>query len=116
MSDADGLPSKEAILDYIAGCETPPSVKDVARAVKLPQDLRAPLRRRLRDLAESGAIARQGGRKLASPDRLPEVTVLIIRRRDRDGTLVAVPAMEIDGAPPAIRIRPDRRGGRAPRV
>ena len=116
MSDDDGLPSKEAILDYIDGCETPPSVKDVARAFKLPQDLRAPLRRRLRDLAESGAIARQGGRKLASPDRLPEVTVLIIRRLDRDGTLVAVPAMEVDGAPPAIRIRPDRRGGRAPRV
>jgi len=116
VNEDDGLPSKQAILDYIDGCETPPSVKDVARAFKLPQELRAPLRKRLRELAESGAIARQGGRKLASPDQLPEVTVLIIRRLDRDGTLLAVPAMEVDGAPPAIRVLADKRGGRAPRV
>ena len=116
MSEDDGLPSKEAILEFIDGCAAPPSVKDVARAFKLPQDMRAPLRKRLRDLAESGAIARQGGRKLASPDQLPEVTVLIIRKIDRDGTLLAVPAMEIDGTPPTIRVFPDKRSGRAPRV
>ena len=54
-----------------------------------------------------------GGRKLASPDQLPEVTVLIVRRVDRDGTLLAVPALEVDGAPPSIRVFPDKRGGRA---
>ena len=84
MSGEDGLPSDDAILKFIDGCEAPPKVKDVARAFKLPQELRAPLRRRLRDLADRGAIARQGGRKLASPDQLPEVTVLIVRRVDRD--------------------------------
>ena len=116
MSGEDGLPSDDAILEFIDGCEAPPTVKDVARAFKLPQELRAPLRRRLRDLADRGAIARQGGRKLASPDQLPEVTVLIVRRVDRDGTLLAVPALEVDGAPPSIRVFPDKRGGRAPRV
>ncbi|MEC7371618.1 MAG: ribonuclease R, partial [Pseudomonadota bacterium] len=93
MSGEDGLPSDDAILEFIDGCEAPPTVKDVARVFKLPQKLRAPLRRRLRDLADRGAIARQGGRKLASPDQLPEVTVLIVRRVDRDGTLLAVPAL-----------------------
>lgn len=116
MSGEDGLPSDDAILEFIDGCEAPPTVKDVARAFKLPQELRAPLRRRLRDLADRGAIARQGGRKLASPDQLPEVTVLIVRNVDRDGTLLAVPALEVDGAPPSIRVFPDKRSGRAPRV
>ena len=77
MNGEDGLPSDDAILEFIDGCEAPPTVKDVARAFKLPQELRAPLRRRLRDLVDRGAIARQGGRKLASTDQLPEVTVMI---------------------------------------
>ena len=116
MSEEDDLPSDQAILDFIDGCETPPSVKEVARAFDLPQELRAPLRRRLKSLAERGAIARQGGRKVASPEALPEVTVVIIRKIDRDGTLLAVPAIETDGTPPSIRIFPERRGGRAPRA
>ena len=116
MSGDDSLPSDQAILDFIDGCETPPSVKEVARAFDLPQELRAPLRRRLKSLAERGAIARQAGRKVAKPETLPEVTVVIIRKVDRDGTLLAVPAIETDGTPPSIRIFPERRGGRAPRA
>ena len=116
MTGDDSLPSDQAILDFIDGCETPPSVKEVARAFDLPQELRAPLRRRLKFLAEGGAIARQAGRRVASPDALPEVTVAIIRKIDRDGSLLAVPAIEVDGTPPSIRIFPDRRGGRAPRA
>ena len=115
MSGDDGLPSDQAILEFIDGCETPPSVKEVARALDLPQELRAPLRRRLKSLAERGSIARQAGRRVASPDSLPEVTVVIIRKVDRDGSLLGIPAIEVDGSPPSIRIFPDRRGGRAPR-
>ena len=119
MSDneaPDGLPADTAILEFIDGCETPPSVKEVARAFSLPQEARAPLRRRLKALAAAGRIAKQRGRRLAAPDQLPEVTVLIVRRVDRDGTLLAVPAIETDGPQPSIRILPDKRGGRAPRV
>ena len=116
MSEDDGLPPDPAILEFIDGCETPPSVKDVARAFDLPQELRAPLRRKLRSLAERGAIAPQAGRKIATPETLPEVTVVIIRKVDRDGSLLAVPASKTDGTPPSIRIFPDRRGGRAPRI
>ena len=86
---ADGLPSDSAIIDFIDGCDTPPSVKEVARAFSLPQESRAPLRRRLRELAEQGRIAKQPGRRIATPDQLPEVTVLMIRKIDRDGTLLA---------------------------
>ena len=104
MTGEDYLPSDQAILDFIDGCETPPSVKEVARAFDLPQELRAPLRRKLKSLAERGAIARQAGRRIASPEALPEVTVVIIRKVDRDGSLLAVPAIETDGTPPSIRI------------
>lgn len=116
MSEEDGLPSDQAILEFIDGCETPPSVKEVARAFDLPQELRAPLRRRLKSLAERGSIAKQAGRKIATPDTLPEVTVVIIRKVDRDGSLLAVPSIEVDGTPPSIRLFPERRGGRAPRA
>ncbi|MGB2496578.1 MAG: ribonuclease R, partial [Candidatus Puniceispirillaceae bacterium] len=115
-SPADGMPSDSAILEFIDGCDTPPSVKEVARAFNLPQEARAPLRRRLRDLAEQGRIAKQPGRRIAAPDQLPEVTVLIIRKIDRDGTLLAVPATETSGPAPSIRLTPDKRGGRAARV
>ena len=80
---ADGLPSDSAIIDFIDGCDTPPSVKEVARAFSLPQESRAPLRRRLRELAEQGRIAKQPGRRIAAPDQLPEVTVLIVRKIER---------------------------------
>ena len=115
-SPADGMPSDSAILEFIDGCDTPPSVKEVARAFNLPQEARAPLRRRLRDLAEQGRIAKQPGRRIAAPDQRPEVTVLIIRKIDRDGTLLAVPATETSGPAPSIRLTPDKRGGRAARV
>ncbi|MAK18087.1 MAG: ribonuclease R [SAR116 cluster bacterium] len=113
---ADGLPSDSAILEFIDGCDTPPSVKEVARAFSLPQESRSPLRRRLRQLAEQGRIAKQPGRRIAAPDQLPEVTVLIVRKIDRDGTLLAVPASETSGPAPSVRLTADRRGGRAARV
>jgi len=116
VSEEDGLPSDQAILDFIDGCETPPSVKEVARAFDLSHELRAPLRRRLRSLADRGAIARPAGRRVASPAPITEVTVVIISKVDRDGSLLAVPANDVDGTPPSIRIFPDRRGGRAPRT
>ena len=88
---SNGLPSDTAILEFIDGCETPPSVKEVARAFSLPQEARAPLRRRLKTLASQGRIAKQRGRRVAAPDQLPEVTVLIVpeggsRRQPAGGT------------------------------
>ena len=40
-----------------------------------PADQRA-LRRMLREMAEAGKIDRREGRRVATPDQLPEVTVL----------------------------------------
>ena len=57
--ESSELPSDSAILEFIDGCETPPSVKEVARAFSLP-DARASLRQRLKAAAD-GRIARQRG-------------------------------------------------------
>ena len=59
--DVGALPADKEIVDFLKNCSTPPSVKEVARAFNLPQELRALLRRRLKHLADKGAIARQPG-------------------------------------------------------
>ena len=110
------LPADKAIVEYLESCERPPSVKEVARAFKIPQELRAPLRRRLKALADRGAIARQPGKRVASAEAMPEVTVVTITKIDRDGSLLAVPSDADISPPPSIRIHADRRRGRAPAV
>ena len=112
--DVGALPADKEIVDFLENCSTPPSVKEVARAFNLPQELRAPLRRRLKHLADQGAIARQPGRRVASADAMPEVTVVTISKIDRDGSLLAVPSDGTISPPPSIRIHADRRRGRAP--
>ena len=76
--DAGTLPADKAIIDFLESCSTPPAIKEVARAFNIPQELRAPLRRRLKYLAEKGAIASQPGRRVASADAMPEVTVVTL--------------------------------------
>ena len=115
LASPDSLPSDEDIIDYVNDCDTPPTAKDVARAFKLPMELRAPLRRKLKYLAERGVLARHTNRKIAAPDQLPEVCVLIARKIDRDGSILAIPDGEIGGPTPKIRIFPDRKSGSAPR-
>jgi ribonuclease R len=110
------LPADKAIVEYLESCERPPSVKEVARAFRIPQELRAPLRRRLKALADRGAIARQPGKRVASAEAMPEVTVVTITKIDRDGSLLAVPSDADISPPPSIRIHADRRRGRAPAV
>ena len=112
--DVGALPVDKEIVDFLENCSTPPSVKEVARAFNLPQELRAPLRRRLKHLADKGAIARQPGRRVASADAMPEVTIVTITKIDRDGSLLAVPSDGTISPPPSIRIHADRRRGRAP--
>ncbi|HCD80135.1 MAG TPA: hypothetical protein DEQ81_08900, partial [Alphaproteobacteria bacterium] len=102
------LPADKAIVEYLESCAHPPSVKEVARAFKIPQELRAPLRRRLKALADKGAIARQPGKRVASADAMPEVTVVTITKIDRDGLLLAVPSDADISPPPSIRIHADR--------
>ena len=71
-----GLPTQQAIIDFVNSCATPPNQREIVRAFKIGQEYRAALRRLLRRLSEQGLLARREGRRIASPDHLPEVTVL----------------------------------------
>ena len=110
------LPDEGAIIAFINECPAPPSPRDIARAFKLPQEQRAPLRRLLRAMAEEGKIDRREGRRIATPDQLPEVTVLELVSFDDNGDGMARPTAAYEGDLPEIRVILSRKAGRAPAV
>ena len=116
MSDDhfDDLPDDDALIAFIHEQLTPPKVKEVAKAFRLPPDLRAPLRKRLKKLAEMGKIKTMDGRRIAGVDHLPPVMVLEITAINDDGDGIALPAEVSNGVetnlePPLIIITHDRR-------
>ncbi|MCW5695076.1 MAG: ribonuclease R [Pseudolabrys sp.] len=112
--DPNTLPSKAAILDFIAGNPGKVGTREIARAFGLKNNLRAELKQLLRDLAADGAVARGGhkGKKLHHPGALASTLLADIVSRDRDGEFIAVPDEwdedEHDAAP-RIRIHSPRK-------
>ena len=112
--DPDTLPSKAAILDFIAANPGKVGTREIARAFGLKNNLRAELKRLLRDLADEGAVARGGhkGKKLHHPGALASTLLADIVSRDRDGDFIAVPDEwdeDEHGAAPKIRIFSPRK-------
>ncbi|MBS0245890.1 MAG: ribonuclease R [Proteobacteria bacterium] len=110
----DTLPSKAAILDFIAANPGKVGTREIARAFGLKNNLRAELKQLLRDLADEGAVARRGhkGKKLHHPGALASTLLADIVSRDRDGDLIAVPDEwdeEEHGPAPRIRILSARK-------
>jgi len=114
-----GLPSQQAIVDFVNSCATPPTQREIVRAFNIGQEYRAPLRRLLRNLSEKGVLARREGRRVASPEQLPEVTVLELMSFDDNGdglARVAGESSDQDADAPEIRVILSRKAGRAPSV
>ena len=112
--DPNTLPSKAAILDFIAANPGKVGTREIARAFGLKNNLRADLKRLLRDLAADGAVARGGhkGKKLHHPGALASTLLADIVSRDRDGEFIAVPDEwdeEEHDAAPRIRIHSPRK-------
>ncbi|NGX96818.1 MAG: ribonuclease R, partial [Candidatus Afipia apatlaquensis] len=106
-SDAtSAFPDRESILAFVKAHPGEARMRDIARHFGLKNESRAELRRALRDLADEGAIAKEG-RKVREPKSLPPTLVADITGRDSDGELLAAPAewfAEVDGPAPAITI------------
>ena len=112
-------PSREAILDFIeeeraAGREV--GRREIAKAFGLDGGGKIWLKRLLKEMAEEGEIGGDGKeRPVHSRGALPPVLLSEIKRRDREGDLVAQP-LEWDeaenGAPPQILIERSREGRR----
>jgi ribonuclease R len=87
-----GLPSKEAILDYVRSAGTKAGKREIARAFSLKGDDRAALKGLLAEMADEGLLL--GNRKgFKERGHLPPVAVLEIVARDADGELIGAPAV-----------------------
>ncbi len=86
-------------------------VREIARAFGLKNNLRAELKRLLRELSDDGSVE-QHRKKLHQPGALPETVLADIAARDSDGDLIAIPDEwdeEAHGPSPKIRIQTQRR-------
>jgi ribonuclease R len=105
------FPSRDAILAFVRAHPGKIGTREIARQFGLKNADRAELKRILRELADDGAIARQG-KKIHEPAALPPTVMADITGRDSDGELIATPTEwdeEQSGAPPKIRIHVPRR-------
>ena len=114
------LPDDDALIDYINSCAQPPRPRDVARAFHLDVELRPALRRRLRNLAETGKLTKQNQNPTRQVEALvettmPEISVLEIFGFDDDGNGYARP-VDDDTTDIHICVRLSRREGRAPAI
>ncbi|MFZ2101326.1 MAG: ribonuclease R [Oricola sp.] len=106
------LPTREDVVAFIRDNPDRSTKRDVAKAFSLKGDDRVALKHLFRELEEEGVFQRRGKRLVAS-GALPQVMVLSITGRDKEGGLLARP-LEWDeaesGSPPLIAIRAPRHG------
>jgi ribonuclease R len=108
------LPSKEDILKFMRGAGTKVGKREIARAFSVKGADRIALKQRLAEMADEGLVS---GNRKAFKERghLPPVAVLEIVARDRDGELVAEPAVWdiAEGERPRALVLASRGSGRA---
>jgi ribonuclease R len=106
-----GFPERDAIVAFIRAHPGKVGTREIAREFGLKNADRIELKRILRELADQGAIAKQG-KKIHEPAALPPTVMADITGRDSDGELIATPTEwdeEQSGQPPKIRIHIPRR-------
>ncbi|MDR3488338.1 MAG: ribonuclease R [Bradyrhizobium sp.] len=106
-----GFPERDAIVAFIRAHPGKVGTREIAREFGLKNADRVELKRILRELADQGAIARQG-KKIQEPAALPPTVMADITGRDSDGELIATPTEwdeEQSGQAPKIRIHIPRR-------
>jgi ribonuclease R len=112
------LPSREALLEFIAEHSGKAGKRDIARAFDVSGGDKIALKRMLRELADEGLI--ESRRKhIHRPGDLPSVVMLSVEGIDDEGEPIGVP-IEWDeewGSAPRIVIAPDGKGrGKAPGI
>jgi ribonuclease R len=106
-----GLPSRDAIRQFIREAGGRVGKREIARAFKIGADQRSALRDLLRDLSGTGDIAPAGHKRFAPPGRLPDAMIVQVTGTDTDGDPIARPvAWQGDGPPPLILMARERSG------
>ncbi|CAO3414182.1 ribonuclease R [Azospirillum endophyticum] len=110
MTDSH-FPSKDTILAFIRSSTTPVGKREIARAFKLSGSAdREMLKDLLRELEADGTVERGRNKRMAPPQSLPAVAVLLITGVDAEGELSARPLTWTgEGNPPRIFLSRERK-------
>lgn len=109
-----GLPTRQQILDFIAGSDQPAGKREIARAFGLSAQEKIALKALLKDMADEGLIDSAPGRAFHRMGGLPKVTVLRVVDVDDGGNVWATPdRWESETPPPRLRVRERKRGALA---
>jgi ribonuclease R len=113
MTDATSrLPSRQAILDFITGSDTPAGKREIARAFGLRGNDKIALKALLKDMADEGLIDSAPGRSFHKMGGVPKVAVLRVVDVNDDGQAFAVPEhWDSDHPPPRLRVIERKRNG-----
>jgi len=106
------IPSKEAILKWIADNPDKSAKRDIAKAFGIKGAERIELKRALKELEAEGSIDRSR-KAYRDPEKLPPVSILVILKEDRNGDQFAR-AIEWQGDGPEPRILFQPRNADAP--
>ncbi len=100
-----GLPSEDAIAEFVASAPGRVGKREIARAFGIrDSQLKLELKRLLRKMADEGRLDMRA-RRVSDAGSLPPVGVIEVTGADRDGELVARPAnWDADSQGPAPRI------------
>jgi ribonuclease R len=102
---APGLPTRQQILDFIAGSTSPAGKREIARAFGLHGNEKIQLKALLKDMADEGLIDSAPGRAFHKMGGVPKVTVLRIVDIDDSGQAVGVPDnWQAETPPPRLRL------------
>jgi ribonuclease R len=99
-----GLPSRERILDFIAGSPTAAGKREIAKAFGLHGADKIALKSLLKDMADEGLIDSGPGRAFHKMGGVPKVTVLRIVDSDGDSVFATPDTWQADTPPPRLRV------------
>jgi len=103
------VPTREEILEFIAGSPAAVSRRDIVRAFKVPPGERVAFKGLIKEIERSGAVERGPKRRLAPLDGLPEIGVIEITGVTLDGEMLGRPlALPADAASPTIYVVAER--------
>ncbi len=107
-----GLPTREAILDFITTTDLPAGKREIAKAFGLHGADKVTLKMLLKDMADEGLIDSAPGRAFHKMGGVPKVSVMRVVDIDGDSVIATPDNWEAEGIPPP-RLRVIERGKRS---
>ncbi len=107
-----GLPSRDAVLDFITTTDTPAGKREIARAFGLHGAEKIALKALLKDMADEGLIDSAPGRAFHKMGGVPKVTAMRVVDIDGDNVIAVPESWHAEGSPPP-RLRVVERGKRS---